>query len=253
VPTALKPFLLLVLVAAALVIARAEEVPVVAQRCTDLTGSLRPDELRALNAKLERFEQQTSNQIVVLMVRTTGDEPLEDYSLRVAEANKLGRKGRDNGVLFLIAKDDHRMRIEVGYGLEGALPDAISNQIIRNVVTPRFRSDDFYGGIDSGVDSIFAATKGEFKGDGGKNAKRERSTPLMLIILFIVFSILLRGLRGRRRYVGPGGTWGGLGGGGFGGGFGGGSFGGFGGGGGGGGGFSGGGGSFGGGGSSGSW
>ena len=236
---AFKPLLLLFLVAAALVVVQAEEVPVVAQRCTDLTGSLRPEELRALNAKLERFEQQTSNQIVVLIVRTTGDEPLEDFSLRVAEANKLGKKGRDNGVLFLIAKDDHKMRVEVGYGLEGALPDAISNQIIRNIVAPRFRSDDYYGGIDAGVDSIFAATKGEFKGDGAKGSKRERSTPLFFIILMIVLSILFRGMRGRRRYIGSGGTWGGFGGGGF-GGFSGGFSGG-------------GGGSFGGGGSSGSW
>ncbi len=239
----MKSLLLLILVAAALVIARTDEVPIVGQRCTDLTETLNPVELRSLNLKLERFEQQTSNQIVVLMVKTTGEEPIEEYTLRVAEANKLGRKGRDNGVLFVIAKDDHNMRIEVGYGLEGALPDAISNQIIRNIVAPRFRAGSYYDGINAGTDSIFAATKGEFTGDGpGAGSNKKRSNPLFVIIIMIVLSILLRGLRGGRRYVGSGGVWGGLGGGSFGGG------GGFGGGG-----FSGGGGSFGGGGSSGSW
>lgn len=243
-----KHVLLLCLLAAALAAAGTEPAPVVRERCTDLTGTLTPDQLRALNEKLLRFEQETSNQVVVLMVPTTGEEVIEDFTLRVAEANKLGRKGRDNGVLLLVAKDDRAMRIEVGYGLEGALPDAISNQIIRRVIAPSFRDGDYYAGLDAGVDGIIAATKGEFQGDGRGGNSGKRSVPLILVILImIIASVIGSGFRRRRHYIGSGGYWGGFGGGGFGGGgFGGGGFGG-------GGGFSGGGGGFGGGGSSGSW
>lgn len=220
----------------------------VAQRCTDLTETLRPEELRALNDKLRRFEEETSNQIVVLMVRTAGEESIEQYALRAAEANKLGRKGRDNGVLLLVAKDDRDMRIEVGYGLEGALPDAVCDQITRRIIVPSFREGNYYAGIDAGVEGIMAATRGEFKGDGKQGTSRKRSLPLFLVILIMIIAFFFNGFRGRRRYIGSGGSWGGIGGGGFGGGgfSGGGGFGG-------GGGFSGGGGSFGGGGSSGSW
>ena len=185
----MKQFFLLCLLALSFAAVLADEVPVVAQRCTDLSEALPPQALRALNAKLQRFEEETSNQIVVLMVRSTGDEPLENYSLRVAEANKLGRKGRDNGVLLLVAKDDRAMRIEVGYGLEGVLPDAISNQIIRNVIGPHFRRGEYYEGIDAGVDSIMAATKGEFQGDGPAGKKQQKSFPLLFVILIIVLAI----------------------------------------------------------------
>lgn len=248
--------LLVLACAAALVLTagRAQDVPVVAQRFTDLSGSIRPDELRALNEKLQRFEEETSNQIVVLMVPTSGEEEIEQYALRVAEANKLGKKGRDNGVLFLIAKGDRKVRIEVGYGLEGALPDATSNQIIRNIVIPRFREGAYYEGIDAGVDGIIAATKGEFQGDGASGKRKRKSLPVVFISIMIILMFFIGSIfRSRRHHVGPGSFWGGFGGGGFGGG----TMGGFGGGGGGsfggGGGFSGGGGSFGGGGSSGSW
>ena len=138
-----KLLLLLCLAAATLAPARQEQVPVVAQRCTDLTETLRPDELGALNDKLRRFEEETSNQIVVLMVRTAGEEEVEQYALRVADANKLGRNGRDNGVLLLVAKDDRDMRIEVGYGLEGALPDAVCDQITRRIILPSFRKGSY--------------------------------------------------------------------------------------------------------------
>jgi uncharacterized protein len=250
----MRTILLALLAAAALVAAVAQEPPVVGQRCTDLTGTLAPAELRALNDKLRRFEDSTSNQLVVLMVATTGEDPIENYALKAAEVNKIGRKGRDNGVLLLIAKDDRTMRIEVGYGLEGALPDIICNQITRRVITPRFRDGDFYGGGDAGVDAIIAATKGEFQGDGGEKDRRRIPT-FVIFLIILIGSFLLTGFRRGRRHIsssGFGGGFGGFGGGGFGGG----SFGGFGGGGGGGfggGGFSGGGGGFGGGGSSGSW
>ena len=221
-------------------------------RITDQTGTLSAAEIGALENKLMQFEQQTSNQVVVLMIATLADEAIEDFSMRVAEKNKLGKKGRDNGVLVIIAKDDRKMRIEVGYGLEGVLPDAISDQITRGIMTPRFREGAFAAGIDAGINAIIMATKGEFKGVPAESGRRGSSDPLVSLIVFLLFIVLgplVRLLRGGRRFSVGGGGWnttggwigGGLGGGGF-------SGGGFGGGG-----FSGGGGGFGGGGASGSW
>jgi uncharacterized protein len=228
--------------------------PVLRQRVTDQTGTLTTDEILTLTSALQTFEQETSNQIVVLIIPTLNDQDIVDYVYRVGEKNKLGKKDNNNGVLFLIAKDDRKMRIAPGYGLEGALPDALCDQIMRHDIAPRFKSGDYYDGISAGIEAIMLATKGEYKGDSGSGKKRVYPlATIILIIFFIVMNILIRG--GRRGIVGSGGRyyrspwWGGFGGGGFGGG----SSGGFGGGGFGGGGFSGGGGSFGGGGASGSW
>ncbi len=227
----------------------ADDVPSLSRRVTDLTGTLSVGEQRQLEDTLSRFEEETSNQLVVLIIPALDGESIEDYSLRVAEKNKIGTKEHRNGVLLLIAKDDRKMRIEVGYGLEGALPDAISDQIIRRIIVPEFRDGDYTGGIEAGVNAIISATKGEYKGEGRRNGNGKFPfTALVFAGIFVVafLSRLLGG--GRRHYVGSrgyysrGGWW--MGGGGFGGG-------GFGGGGGGG--FSGGGGSFGGGGASGSW
>jgi uncharacterized protein len=226
------------------------------RRVNDLSGTLSVDETRDLETKLAQFEQETSNQIVILLVQSLEGQSLEDYSIRVAEKNKFGKKERNNGVLVVVAKDEHGIRIEVGYGLEGALTDALSSQIIRNIIGPKFRQGDYAGGLNDGVEAIIAVTKGEFKGDGGKQRSGRRGfNPIAIFILFIILNFFFRiFMTGRRHIVGSKGYssnypwwWGGFGGGGSGGGFGGGGFGG------GGGGFSGGGGSFGGGGASGSW
>ncbi len=230
------------------------QVPEIHRRVTDLTGTLSGQETSGLEDELALFERETSNQIVVLIVPSLGDESIEDYSMAVAEKNKIGKKGRDNGVFVLIAKDDRKIRIEVGYGLEGVLPDAIADQIIRHVIGPKFREGDFAGGLSDGIHAIMAATKGEFKGEPDGDDGSRGLSPLVIFLLFGMVGLISRLLRGsRRHYLGPGGFasrggwwWGGFGGGGFGGG-------GFGGGGFGGGGFSGGGGGFGGGGASGSW
>ncbi len=241
----------LLLLASGLICAEgiAQETPRLKRRVTDQSGSLSSSELNSIESALERFEQATSNQIAVLLVPSLGDESLEDYTLRVAENNGLGKKGRSNGVLLLIAKAERRMRIEVGYGLEGALPDAVCDQIIRRVIAPRFREGDFVGGVSAGVDAIMLATKGEFKGEPEHDRGSNKFSFIIPLVLFILFGFFSRFFTsGRRQYLGSrgsytrGGWW--MGGGGFGGG-------GFGGGGGGG--FSGGGGSFGGGGASGSW
>jgi uncharacterized protein len=206
---------------------------------TDLTGTLYPGDIEQLRDVLSAFEQQTSNQIVVLMVPTLGGEPIEEVSYDIARKNAIGQKGKDNGVLVLIAKDDRQVRIEVGYGLEGVLPDILAGQIIRKEMIPHFKDDDYAAGIRAAIDAIILATKHEYKAE--TPARRpSRGAPSLIWILFVIAFIVLRFMR---RGLGGGGFWwGGFGGGGFGGG-------GFGSGGG----FSGGGGSFGGGGASGRW
>ena len=130
--------------------------PPLTARVTDLTQTLSAGDKQALEAKLADWEARTTNQLAVLMVPTTQPEPIETYSLRVADAWKIGRKGNDNGVLFLVAKNDRKMRIEVGYGLEGTLTDVTSRRIIAENVAPLFREGKWSAGIGAGVDRIIS-------------------------------------------------------------------------------------------------
>ncbi|HEY0234678.1 MAG TPA: YgcG family protein [Afipia sp.] len=142
--------------------ARAEvAVPPLTGRVVDLTSTLGSDQIVSLEQKLKDFEDRKGSQITVLIVPTTQPEAIEQYALRVAEQWKLGRKKVDDGALLLVAKDDRRLRIEVGYGLEGALNDATSKRIIDEIITPRFRSGDFAGGINAGVDRMLKVADGE--------------------------------------------------------------------------------------------
>jgi uncharacterized protein len=212
-----------------------------------------------LNARLEDLEKESSNQILVWTDRRVPENyTLEEFTVAAARKWEPGQKGKNNGAVLFVFVDERKMRIEVGYGLEGALPDATAHQIQEEEILPRFRAGDYPGGIEAGVNAMIAATKGEYKGTGATVASRVRRrvgktipgcvSPIFFL-LFFIFIPLLRLSRwrtyGRRGWWSGGGGFGGFGGfGGGGGGFGGG---------GGGGGFSGGGGSFGGGGSSGSW
>jgi uncharacterized protein len=129
-------------------------VPPLTSRVTDQTGTLSASERQALESKLADWEARTSNQLVVVIVPTTEPEPIEQYSLRIAEAWKIGQKGKDNGAIFLIAKDDRRMRIEVAYGFEGVLTDVTARRIIGETVAPYFKQGQFAQGINAGVDRI---------------------------------------------------------------------------------------------------
>ncbi len=208
-----------------------------------------------MEERLARFEQETGHQIAVLTIPSLEGDDLEGFSIRVAESWKIGKKGVDKGAILLIAKNDRKLRIEVGYGLEGVLPDAIASRIIREVIVPHFRANDFAGGIESGIEAIMKVTQGETIPESMRRRSSSRDAgPLsgIWILLFtlgaaiLVVMTHLSSLRrtsvwtskGRRRYDYWGGGFGG-------GGFGGGGFGG--------GGFGGGGGGFGGGGASGSW
>lgn len=143
--------------------AAAEQIPVpkLSKRVTDLTQTLTPVQTEALAQKLANLEKTKGSQIAVLMIPTTGEEGIEQFSIRVTDEWKIGRKGTADGVLFLIAKNDKRLRIEVGRGLEGALTDVTSARIIREFVRPAFKQNDFYGGIDIGIDKITAVIAGE--------------------------------------------------------------------------------------------
>ena len=136
-------------------------VPPLQQRVTDLTQTLGADQQAALESKLAQFEQQKGSQIAILLVPTTQPEAIEQYSIRVVEAWKLGRKGVDDGILILVAKADRKVRIEVGYGLEGIVPDSIASQIIRDAIQPHFKQGDFYGGLNAAVDRLIARINGE--------------------------------------------------------------------------------------------
>jgi uncharacterized protein len=138
-----------------------QPVPALEARVTDLTGTLAPDERSALEAKLARFEEKKGAQVAVLIVPTTEPEAIEPYAIRVVEAWRLGREASDDGVLLLVAKNDRKLRIEVGRGLEGALTDLASNRIIDETIVPLFRAGDFAGGVDAGVDRILAVIEGE--------------------------------------------------------------------------------------------
>ncbi len=136
-------------------------VPKLAAHVVDQTGTLTASEREGLDAKLRAFEQQRGSQVAVLLVPSIGNESIEEFSTRVTDAWQLGRKGVDDGVLFVVAKEQRKMRIQTGRGVQGTLTDALSKRIIAEIVAPRFRSGDFAGGIDAGVDAILKAIAGE--------------------------------------------------------------------------------------------
>jgi uncharacterized protein len=229
------------------------EVPILQQRVTDFTNTLNYNEWRSLESRLKQFEDSTSTQVAILLLNSLDGADIFDYSMKVFDENKIGTKSKNNGVLIVVAKDDHKIRIAVGYGLEGVLTDALTTQIEERDIKPYFKANNFYAGLSSGISSIMAATAGEYKVQA-----RGKSAPMITVILIMVFfgvigAFVLPFLAGRRRFViGSGGSMYGSGwgwpysGSGGGGGFSGGSFGG-------GGGWSGGGGMSGGGGATGSW
>jgi uncharacterized protein len=136
-------------------------IPELSTRVTDLTQTLLQSEQASLEAKLVAFEQKKGSQIALLIVPTTQPEDIAQYSIRVVEKWKIGREKVDDGVLLLVAKDDRKLRIEVGYGLEGAIPDLYAKRIISEVISPKFKQGDFYGGLDAGVDKLIGLVDGE--------------------------------------------------------------------------------------------
>ncbi|MCE9633018.1 MAG: YgcG family protein [Methylophilales bacterium] len=174
-------------------------VPPLQHRVTDLTATLTSEQQADLESRLTAFEAKKGSQIAILIVPTTQPEDIAQYSIRVVEAWKLGRKGVDDGVLVLLAKDDHRSRIEVGYGLEGALPDVIAKRILNDVMMPYFKQADFYGGLVAGTGKIASVIDGEPLPE--VQSTRENglgaNTIFMALIGAIVVGGILRSLLGR--------------------------------------------------------
>jgi len=231
--------------------ARALDVPALRGRVNDYAGVMAPDQTRGLESQLAQFERDTGHQVAVLTIPTLDGEDIEGFSIRVAESWKIGKKGFDNGVILVVAVKDRRLRFEVGYGLEGVLPDAIASRIISDYIVPRFRAQDYSGGIVAGVDAVLKVIKKEPLPAAARQPDRRSPGLNSFAMLAVTFGVLLLmalgSISNRRRnslWAGRGRRhspifWGG-------GGFGGGGISG-------GGGFSGGGGGFGGGGASGSW
>jgi uncharacterized protein len=233
---------------------------------TDYTNTLSADEKQRLESKLVAFNDSSSTQIAVVIMHSIGEYDVNEYAQKLGRAWGIGQKDKNNGIIVLLVKDDRKLSIQTGYGVEGALPDIITQQIRVNDMNPRFKEGDFYGGLDAGTDDIIKYTKGEYKAE--KKAHRQKGdgggSPVGFIVIIVVFILIaifrnrgggggqVIGSRGGAspfwwllagsalgRSSGGGGGWGGFSGGGGSGG--GGGFGGFGGG------------SFGGGGSGGSW
>jgi uncharacterized protein len=243
--------------------AAAQEFPKLTGRVVDNANLLSPADEAALTGKLEALEKASSRQLVVATVPDLQGYPIEDYGYQLGRAWRIGQEGANNGLILLVAPNDRKVRIEVGYGLEPIVTDALSNQIIQQQMLPRFRANDYPGGINAGADALIQQLQAppeqaEQRALAAAQAQQQRSSggeggsifPLIfwgLVLFFIIIPMLRGGRRGRRYQrrggfpvilwgpgFGGGGGWGGGGGGGFGG-------------------FSGGGGSFGGGGASGSW
>ena len=156
-------FLILILAAAGWIHAAGEivAVPALSGRIVDLTSTLTTDQVERLNAKLQTFERRGGSQIAVLLIPTTQSEPIEAFSIRVADVWKLGRRKIDDGAILVIVKNDRTARLEVGYGLEGVLNDATSKRIIDEVLLPHIKANDYFSGIDAGLDAVLKAIDGE--------------------------------------------------------------------------------------------
>lgn len=222
----------------------APEFPALSGRVVDEAGLLTPAQTQSLTQALAAAEQNTSNQLVVVTLPDLQGYDIADYGYQLGREWGIGSKENDNGVLLIVAPNDRKVRIEVGYGLEGVLTDALSSAIVQQEILPAFRQGQFYGGIQAGVTSIQAAIKGEYQGEQQPRQKVSSGKALLILCVMIVLTFLLSfgggGGRGGRRgglmFLPMGMGAGGFGGGGFGGG-----------------GFGGGGGGFGGGGASGGW
>jgi len=217
----------------------------------DYAGVVSAADAQRLDAKLRAFAEETSTQVLVAVYKKLPSPSVEDFTVRAAQSWRVGRKDWDNGAVLFVFVDDRKMRIETGYGLEGALPDQLAGRILDERVRPRFQAGDWAAGLEAGIDGIIAATRGEYKAP----PKKSEGVPVAAILIIVLFVVLFlwlasqgsrnayvgrtygrQGWRRDRGYWGGGSSWGG-------GGWSGGS----------GGGFSGGGGSFGGGGASSSW
>ena len=186
-----------------------QSIPPLSAHVTDLTSTLTVDERGRLDAKLASFEHEKGSQIAVLLVPSVKPETIEQYALRVVETWKVGRKGVDDGVLLLVAKQDRKLRIEVGYGLEGVLNDATAKRIVSETISPPLKEGHFYAGIDAGVDAIVRVIGGDalpppkhLASSSGVNGSSMNTLLPIAFILVVVVGGILRRIFGR--FIGAG-------------------------------------------------
>ena len=180
------------LFASQLALAALVEIPDLSARVTDLTGLISAEQKSQLEAKLSTFEQKKGSQIAVLIVPSTQPEDIAQYSIRVVEKWKIGRKKVDDGLLVLIATDDHKVRIEVGYGLEGAIPDLIAKRVISEIMAPKFKQGDFAGGLNDGVDKLIGLVNGEAL--PAPSSRASRGMDIGNLLPMLLFGGLISGL-----------------------------------------------------------
>ena len=176
-------------------VAVALSVPPLAAHVNDYAGMISKETAAELEQELTRFEQTDSTQIVLLTIPSLEGETLEDFSIKVAEAWKIGQKGVDNGVILLVARDDRKVRIEVGRGLEGKLTDLEAGRIVRNRIFPHFRAGDFDSGVRDGVQAIIEVTRGEYKAENSAPTQTTRRgvPPILTLLIFLFIALVFTG------------------------------------------------------------
>ncbi|MCJ2080484.1 TPM domain-containing protein [Methylobacterium sp. J-090] len=194
---------LALVVQAGLALAADPSFPALTGRVVDAAGILKPEDRAGLESKLKAYEDRTSDQVVVATVPDLQGLTVEDYANRLFRHWALGRKKDDNGALLLVAPSDRKVRIEVGYGLEGALTDALSKVIITTAITPRFKAGDYAGGLNAGVDAVLAILSGDAETWHRKaEIRRDEADPGQVIVFIVIFLVILflayRMNRGRR-------------------------------------------------------
>ncbi|HEY6950929.1 MAG TPA: TPM domain-containing protein [Bacteroidota bacterium] len=209
--TYLRRLSLLVLLSALLfpLSAFSEDVPFLGGRVNDYAGILSSSTITELDRTLKAFEDSTSNQVVVLTINSLNGESLEEYSVNVAQTWKLGQKGKDNGVLLLVVKDDRKLRIEVGYGLEGSLTDAVCSVIIQREILPKFKKGNYNAGVKAGVASIMSAINGTFTAEHAAGTQHMEFPEILIFLgiftvvvgLFTFIALFTKGFMGWFLYV----------------------------------------------------
>ena len=178
-------------------------VPQISGYVTDQTGTLNGQEIQSLESKLQNLQEVKGSQIIVLVIPSTYPEEIEQYGIRVADTLRIGREGIDDGVILIVAKEDRRVRIEVGYGLEGAIPDAYAKRIIEQIIIPDFRDGQYYSGITHGVDAIISLLEGEDlplpeSGSGYESSEKQLPVFFIFILIMVVGLPVLKAIFGNK-------------------------------------------------------
>jgi len=161
---------------------------------TDFTNTLSAEDKQRLENKLVAFDDSSSTQIAVVIIKSVGDYDINEYGQGLGRNWGIGQKGKNNGILVLVAMADHKMTIQTGYGAEGALPDAIAYQIRTQDINPRFKAGDYYGGLDVGTDDIIKYTKGEYKADPNYNKQKHQKSsggPIGFIVIIVIVILIM--------------------------------------------------------------